>query len=70
LTDFRSAFRILNMANTLNQVRRATAQRARSEQVWREAIRKAHDQGHSMRAIAEAAELSAARVHQIIKEGR
>jgi hypothetical protein len=53
---------------TLSQVQRATAQRARAEQAWRDAIRKAHQEGQTMRAIAEAAGLSAARVHQIISE--
>jgi hypothetical protein len=54
------------MADPLLQVRRATAQRAKSEQAWREAIRKAHSKGQTMRAVAEAAHISATRVHQII----
>jgi hypothetical protein len=53
------------MADPLLQVRRATAQRAKSEQAWREAIRKAHREGQTMRAIAKAAHISPTRVHQI-----
>jgi hypothetical protein len=56
------------MADPLLQVRRATAQRAKSEQAWREAIRKAHHEGQTMRAIAKAAHISPTRVHQIIAE--
>jgi hypothetical protein len=53
---------------TLSQVQRATAQRARAEQAWREAIRKAHQDGQTMRAIAKAAKVSPTRVHQIVAE--
>jgi hypothetical protein len=52
----------------LSDVRRATAQRAKAEQAWREAIRKAHREGQTMRVIAAAAGISATRVHQIITE--
>ena len=57
---------------TLSQVQRATVQRARAEQAWRDAIRKTHQEGQSMRAIAKAAGVSPTRVHQIVaeREGR
>jgi regulator of protease activity HflC (stomatin/prohibitin superfamily) len=55
----------MNMTDPLASVRRATAQRAKAEQAWREAIRKAHQEGQTMRAIAKAAHISPTRVHQI-----
>lgn len=50
----------------LEMVRRASARAIASSQARDDAIRAAHADGHSIRAIAEAAGLSSARVHQII----
>ena len=47
-------------------LRRAAAKAASASQARDEAIRKAHAEGVSIRAIAEVVSLSSARVHQII----
>lgn len=55
------------MAANLNAVRRAAAKAASASQARDDAIRKAHAEGATLRAIAEAAGLSYARIHQIVK---
>jgi transposase-like protein len=52
----------------LTRVRRATARRSRTETEWREAIRQAVADGHTLRAVAEAAGVSHVRVLQITRE--
>jgi hypothetical protein len=51
----------------LARVRRATKRRAESERAWRDAIREAHKEGLSLRTIAVAAQVTHARVHQIVR---
>lgn len=53
--------------NPLLTVRRATKRRAESEEAWRVAIREAHAQGLSLRAIAKEADVSHVRVLQIVR---
>jgi hypothetical protein len=55
-------------SDLLGEVATARVQERHGTKLFRDAIWKAHKQGFSMRAIAEAADLSAARVHQIVKE--
>lgn len=51
----------------LTRVKRATKRRAAAEEEWRVAIREAHAEGASLRAIAEAAGVSHVRVLQIVR---
>jgi hypothetical protein len=55
-------------SDAIAEVAKARIQERHGAKLFRDAIWKAHQQGFSMRAIAEAADLSAARVHQIVKE--
>lgn len=52
----------------LTRVKRATKRRAESEGAWRSAIKEAHANGESLRAIAQAAGISHVRVLQIVRE--
>jgi hypothetical protein len=54
--------------NALTRVRRATKRRAEAEREWRNAVRSAHAEGVSLRAIAAAAAVSHVRVLQITQE--
>jgi hypothetical protein len=54
------------MEHTLTVVRRAAAKAASASQARDDAIRAAKASGETIRAIAEAAILSPARVHQIL----
>lgn len=51
----------------LARVKRATKRRATAEEEWRVAIREAHAEGVSLRAIAQAAGVSHVRVLQIVR---
>jgi hypothetical protein len=51
---------------TLSAVTRAAAKAASASQARDDAIRKAHADGATLRAIAAAAGLSFARIHQIV----
>jgi hypothetical protein len=66
LTFVRKSSRILDMEKELGKVSQAARKASASSQARDEAIRQAHLAGFSIRAIAVAAELSSARVHQII----
>jgi hypothetical protein len=48
-------------------LRRITRKRAESEEAWRVAIREAHAQGMSLRAIAENVGVAHTRVLQIVR---
>lgn len=50
----------------LTEVARAAAKAASASKARDDAIRAAHDNGETIRAIAKAAGLSSARVHQIL----
>ncbi len=52
----------------LTRVKRATKRRAAADEEWRVAIREAHAEGESLRAIARAAGVTNPRVHQIVRE--
>lgn len=54
------------MPPTLTAVTRAAAKAAQASQARDEAIRQAHADGATLRAIAQAAGLSFARIHQIV----
>jgi hypothetical protein len=59
------------MTDPLARVRRATKRRnlparQRVDAEWRDAIRAAHAEGATLRAIAEAAGITNPRVHQIV----
>lgn len=56
------------MAASLTQVTRAARKAALASQARDDAIRKAKSDGATLRAIAEAAGLSFARIHQIVKK--
>jgi len=49
----------------LYRVNRAAWERVAAEEAWRRSIRIARESGHSLRAIADAAGVSHARVHQL-----
>lgn len=51
----------------LTRVRHAAARRMSSEQEWRESIRQAREQGETLRAIGEAAQVSHVRIIQLLK---
>jgi hypothetical protein len=53
---------------TLARVRAASLTAAAHQVKLRDAIKAAHVEGHSLRAIAEAAGLSHQRIHQIVRE--
>lgn len=55
------------MPANLNAVRRAASRAAQALEARDEAIRKAHTDGATLRAIAEAVGLSFSRVHQIVR---
>lgn len=55
------------MPTDLNAVRRAADKAAQALVDRDDAIRRAHAQGATLRAIAEAAGLSFARIHQIVR---
>jgi hypothetical protein len=59
--------------DALARVRRATATRARlidrETERWRETIRQAVAEGHSQRAVGEAAGVTHTRVQQILRGG-
>lgn len=48
-------------------LRRLTRKRAESEEAWRVAIRTAHAEGMSLRAIAECVQVAHTRVLQIVR---
>lgn len=52
----------------LSRVKRATRNRAKSEEAWRVAVREAVAAGQSLRAVGNAAGISHVRVLQIIRE--
>jgi transposase-like protein len=53
---------------TAADLRRLTRKRAAAEQEWRVAIRAAHAEGMSLRAIAECVGVAHTRVLQIVRE--
>lgn len=55
--------------STLTTVTRAAAKAASASQARDDAIRKAKAEGATLRAIAKAAGLSFARIHQIVNRG-
>jgi hypothetical protein len=56
--------------SSLASVRRATTAASAASQRRNQEIRRAHEAGHSIRAIAAAAGLSHGRVHQILHDRR
>ena len=54
---------------TASDLRRLTRKRVASEQEWRAAIRTAHAEGMSLRAIAECVGVAHTRVLQIVRNG-
>lgn len=53
---------------TAADLRRLTRKRAESDKAWRVAIRTAHAEGMSLRAIAACVEVAHTRVLQIVRE--
>lgn len=53
--------------NVLGAVRRATTKRAQADAAYRAAIRAARDAGHTLEAIGQAAGLTRAGVHYLLR---
>lgn len=54
------------MADSLRRLRQLTGRRNRVTDEWQAAIREAVAEGHSLRTVAEAAQVTHPRVHQIV----